>query len=173
VKKLKDILNKTAESLDAFTHPRVSIAWQDRDLVFRKVHNPSPDLEGSIIGKTIEDVVKDQPQAKKLSARKRKILETGEPWHDVVQVTLGGNKHFFDVSIEPSYNEDGVLEGLVDISIDVTDLVTAREQLKEANVRLIKLLDDAMHSSPHQKSRLERNNSMVGNEGLEPPTSSV
>jgi hypothetical protein len=62
---------------------------------------------------------------------------------------------------------------LVDISIDVTDLVTAREQLKEANVRLIKLLDDAMHSSPHQKSRLERNNSMVGNEGLEPPTSSV
>jgi two-component system, sensor histidine kinase len=153
MRQLRDLLSITAERLDAFTHPRVSIAWQDLDLVYRRVHNPSDDIQGSVVGHRLEDPLEDKEQAAMLTASKRKILETGEPYHEIQPIVLGGQRHVFDVMIEPTYDENGQQDGLISINIDITDLALARERLKEANVRLIKLLDQALKSESGQRAR--------------------
>jgi PAS domain-containing protein len=153
LRELRNILQKTAKNLDSFKHPRVSIAWTDRDLIFRRVHNPSPDLGTDILGKKLEDVLGDTVQARRLSMAKRRVLQTGKSFHSVTKVILGGNEHTIDVSIEPTYDERGNLDGVISINIDVTDLVEARERLSEANERLVKILDTALGDGPAASPR--------------------
>jgi PAS fold len=153
VKRLKDMLSSTARTMDAFKHPRVNIAWQDLDFVYRKVHNPSPDIKGPIVGKKLEDLLEDKAQAAQLTAQKQQIVETGKPHNAQIKIVLGGKEHIFDLSIEPTYDEHGEIDGLISTTIDVTDLVMAREQIKEANGRLVKLLDQALRGerAPHRR----------------------
>jgi len=153
MKELRDILLRTAKDLEEFTHPRVSIAWQDRDLVYRRVHNPSPDLGQDIVGKKLEDIIGDANQARELTNVKQRVLETGQPFHEVTTLILGGERHILDVSIEPTFNEVGEMDGLISVNIDVTDLVNAREQLAAANARLVKLLDAALGDGPRTTVR--------------------
>lgn len=148
MKKLQDMLNQTSKSLDSFTHPRVSVAWQDRNLVFQRVYNPSADLPTDVVGKKIEDFYDDKSHASEMSNIKRQVMESGQPFQDVITVKLGGKKHIFDISIEPTLSDDGNIDGLMSITIDVTDLMEAREQLHEANQRLVKLLGEALDDSP-------------------------
>lgn len=153
MKQLRKMLAQTVKNLDAFTHPRVSVAWQDVDLVYRRVHNPSPDLPGDIIGKKLEDVIADPASAERLTQVKRQILKTHEPYASIMTLRLGPNDHVLDVSIEPTYDSTGQVDGLISVNIDVTDLVAAREQLAEANSRLVKLLDNALDGNPEPRRR--------------------
>ena len=57
---------------------------------------------------------------------------------------LGSKKHILDISIEPTYGDTGNIDGLMSITIDATDIMEAREQLHEANQRLVKLLGEAL-----------------------------
>lgn len=147
MKQLRDILARTAKNLEAFTHPRVSVAWQDVDLVYRRVHNPSPDLPDDIIGHKLEDVIGDTAEARRLTEAKRRILRTHKPFTSLTKLRLGKRDHVIDISIEPTYDEHGQVDGLISVNIDVTDLVEARLRLAEANERLMKLLDSALDSS--------------------------
>jgi len=150
------MLAVTAKKLDAFKHPRVSVAWQDVDLVYRRVHNPSPDVPGNIIGKKLEDVIGDAQQAAQLTAVKREIIRTGTPFASITTVRLGKRDHVLDVSIEPTYDEQGEIDGLISVNIDVTDLMLARERLAEANARLVKLLDSALDTSPAPRRKIHQ-----------------
>jgi hypothetical protein len=141
------MLTQTSKSLDSFTHPRVSVAWQDRELVFRRVYSPIADLPVDVVGKKVEDFYDDKSHAHKMSGIKRQVIESGRPYQDVITVKLGGKKHIFDISIEPTH-DGGSIDGLMTITIDVTDLMEAREQLNEANQRLVKLLGEALDDSP-------------------------
>jgi transcriptional regulator with PAS, ATPase and Fis domain len=147
MKKLSDILAQTAESLKASAHPRVSVAWQDLDLVYTRVHNPSPDLGVDIIGKRLEDVIDSQEEARRLSEVKRHVIRTGQPYAEEIQVTFGGKKRSFDITIETTLDETGQVDGLISVNVDVTDLVEARRRLMEANTRLTRLLAEAMDNS--------------------------
>lgn len=144
MRELKDILTRTASNLDAFSHPRVSIAWQDTDMVYRRVHNQSDDIGHSIIGRKLDDIMADKAELKRLTEEKLGVLRTGKAVHTFTTIELGGNKHVFDTSLEATYNEAGEIDGLVSISIDITDIELARKELAEANKRLMKLLDNAL-----------------------------
>jgi hypothetical protein len=148
LRQLKDILTRTASNLDAFTHPRVSIAWQDTDLVYRRVHNQSNDILPSIIGLKLDDIVTDKDELERLIAEKRRVLKTGRAVQTFTTIELSGKKHVFDTSLEPTRNEAGEIDGIVSISIDITDLETAREELAEANRRLMQLLDKTLKLEP-------------------------
>lgn len=152
MKKLRDMLDQTAKSLESFTHPRVSVAWQDLDLVFQRVYNPSADLPMDIVGRRVEDFIEDAARAQELSDLKRHIIREKKPYQEIIPVELGGKKHVFDVSIEPTYDEHNEMDGLITITIDVTDLEEARQQLNEANQRLVKLLDEALGGGPRMRS---------------------
>ena len=143
MKQLQDMLEQTARNLEAFTHPRVSVAWEDRSLVYTRVHNPNPDLGMDILGKKLEDILTDKTEVKRLTAEKQRVL-SGKSFHRLEKLHLGGKVHMFDVSLEPTYDDSGAVDGLVSVSIDVTDLIAARQQLTEANARLVKLLGDAL-----------------------------
>lgn len=157
LKHLRKMLHQTAKNLESFTHPRASVAWQDLDLVFRKVYNPSPDLPMDIVGKKVEDFIEDKDRARELNGLKQQIIETATPHHEVIHVTLGGRDHMYDISIEPTYDEQGEMDGLITITIDLTDLMTARRELDEANNRLVKLLSETLDDGPkvrHPGARL-------------------
>jgi hypothetical protein len=145
MRELHDLLAKTSKNLESFVHPRVSIAWQDLDLVYRKVHNPSSDIEETIVGKKLGDVLTDRKEVDRLTKIKNKVIQTGEPYVEIVEITLGGRTHFYDISIEPVYDELGEMDGLMSVNIDMTDLVEAREQLKLANARLMGHLDEVLN----------------------------
>jgi len=147
VRQLKDILERTTEDLEAFTHPRVSVAWQDLDLVYWRVYNPIPEFAGHIVGKRIEDIVENKEVATELSEAKRKVIETGKSYHQAATIVMGGRSYIFDLSIEPTYDDENQIDGLMTICVDITDLIQAKEHLAKANERLIKLLDDAL--GPH------------------------
>jgi len=148
LKQLREMLDQTRKSLGLFTHPRVSVAWQDLNLVFRRVYNPSADLPVNIVGRRIEDFLEDEVHARELTALKQNIMLTRKPYQEVIPVMLSGHKHIFDVNIEPTYDEAGKMDGLITITIDVTDLEEARMRLDEANQRLVKLLDEALGDGP-------------------------
>jgi hypothetical protein len=145
MRELNELLNRTAKNLEAFGHPRVSIAWQDLDLTFTRVHNPSPDLGTGIIGKKLSDVMDDQPEAERLSDIKRRVIRTRELYVETICIELGGRKHFYDISIEPTYDGHGKIDGLMSVNIDMTDVMEARAQLKEANDRMIGHLGQVMN----------------------------
>jgi hypothetical protein len=153
MKKLSDILARTAENLEASAHPRVSVAWQNLDLVYTRVHNPSPDLGMDIIGKRLEDVLDNKTEARRLSEIKRQVISAGKPHAEEVQVTFGGRKRKFDTTIEPTLDDSGNVDGLISVNVDVTDLVEARQRLVEANERLTRLLADALDQSPVRRVR--------------------
>jgi PAS domain-containing protein len=151
MKDLKRMIASAAENLETFSHPRVSVALQNFDLVYVRVYNPSPDLGMDIIGKRLEDIVGDTPEAKRLTAIKRKVIRSGTPHHETTTLPLGRKLHTFDLNIEPTYDESGQIDGLMSANIDVTDLVQARKQLAAANARLVKLLGTAFDGEPSRQ----------------------
>jgi len=153
LKKLSQLLAKTAKSLELFEHTRISIAWQDVDLVYRHAHNPSPDLGMDIVGKRLEDIIGDTEQARRLSAIKRTVLETGESYQERVEIPIGQRPHHYDLTIEPTYDANGAMDGLVSINIEITDLIEAKKQLAEANERLLRLLNETLDTQPRPPLR--------------------
>jgi len=55
---------------------------------------------------------------------------------DEVEVTSGGKKHYLDTTIEPLLDSTGAVVGLTGASMDVTELRTVTEALREAKKRL-------------------------------------
>jgi hypothetical protein len=159
MRELQDLLTKTSKNLEALVHPRVSIAWQDLDLVYLKVHNPSSDIEESIVGKKLGDVLTDQPEVDRLTKIKNEVIRTGKPYVEIIQIKLGGRTHFYDISIEPTYDEIGDMDGLMSVNIDMTDLVEAREQLKLANARLMGHLDEVLNLPEAPSKSFDHKNS--------------
>jgi PAS domain-containing protein len=148
LKKLTRMLARTAQDLEAIAHPRVSVAWQDLNLVYRRVYNPSPDISTNILGKRLEDVIDDKAKAEQLNSVKREVIRSRRPYHETVKVGFGGRPHYYDLTVEPTYNEQGVMDGLISVNIDVTDLMEAKQHLAEANERLLSLLENTLDQQP-------------------------
>jgi hypothetical protein len=147
MKRLSIILAQTAEALEDVHYPRVSVAWQDKDLIYRRVYNPSPDLGMNILGKRLEDLMTNQAEAQRLTAIKQTVLTTGRPHHESIKIELGGKAHYYDLTVERTEDDSGQPDGLISVNIDVTDLIFAKHQLMKANERLTQMLEDTLDST--------------------------
>jgi PAS domain S-box-containing protein len=113
------------------------ILIQDRDLRYQLVINPQMGLsQQDMIGKTDYDFL-SPVDADKLTAIKRRLLETGEPIHVEIPITSrDGTQQFFDGSYVPRRNAQGEIDGLIGYFKNVTERKQAEQALEAANRQL-------------------------------------
>lgn len=119
----------------ALKSTQITVFTQDRDLRFTWAYNPSPDFDADfVLGKTDEDLVGTE-QAARTMAVKRRVLETGKGIREELSTIMGGKTLYYDLTVEPLYDENDEIVGIVCASIDIAD----RKKHEEA---LIKLKDE-------------------------------
>jgi PAS domain S-box-containing protein len=110
----------------------VLVFSQDVDLRFtwsnKTVINPSPE---SILGKR-DDEVLPADAAATTTRVKREVLETGVGQRILFEVASDAGARFFDMTLEPTTDEEGRVNGLVGAALDVTDLRTSERRLQAA-----------------------------------------
>ena len=119
------------------SHTPDHILMQDRDLRYHLVVNPQLDLtEADMLGKTDQDFLAKE-DAEKLSAIKRKVLETGESLRlETSLLNARGQTEFFEGSYIPRLDSAGKADGLIGYFRNVTDRKLMEEALRESEERL-------------------------------------
>jgi PAS domain S-box-containing protein len=109
---------------------------QDTNLCYTWVHNPAPELNGiAMIGKTDQDFLSPL-DAEPIMALKRQVIETGKKAREEVQLTLNGNKYYYDMVVEPAFNSGGQIIGLLGSLLSITERKRAEEAIKEYALKL-------------------------------------
>ena len=109
---------------------KTAVYTQDKKLIYTSMANIHPDFQfKSMIGKTDADFF-DKVDAKKLGDIKKNVLKTGIPKRETISLKIGGEIRFYDLLVRP-VRDDNKITAIACISIDITELVTAEQQLKE------------------------------------------
>ena len=110
----------------------ITIFAQDTELRYLWLENPPPAWKlADAVGKTDREVL-PAPAAVTAAAMKREALRTARPqWSEVV-VRGDGRARTFDLYVEPTRDEDGLIDGIVGLAIDVTDRRQREESLEAA-----------------------------------------
>ena len=124
------------------SHTPDHILMQDRDLRYSFVVNPQLGLtEADMIGKTDRDFL-GKEDAEKLTAIKRKVLETGESVH--LEASLQnpkGETEFFEGAYIPKFDSTGKADGLIGYFRNTTERKRAEDALRNNESLLQKIFD--------------------------------
>jgi PAS domain S-box-containing protein len=124
----------------ALQHSPVVVFEQDHALRYTWVHDPEHHLVGEAAGHTDEERL-PAADARLLRRLKQRVLETGEPLRQVVELSVGGSTTF-DVTLEPRRDRDGSTSGVIGTAVDVT---ASRE--REARLRQLSRAIEEIPSS--------------------------
>ena len=107
---------------------------QDKELRYTWVYNPHPGFRGEeVIGKTDEDLLPEEDAAQ-LTAVKREVLTSGEQTRKMVRTTIKGIPYYYDLSVQPEYDDDDQIVGVLCCSVDVTHHKQLEDALQQVNV---------------------------------------
>ncbi len=116
----------------ALKHSPVMVFNQDADLRYTWVHNAPVGLpEKDFIGKTDPEIFPAE-EAGALARIKRRAMAGGRGLREEVSCTLGGARHFFDLTVETVRNRAGEITGITCAAMDVTE----RKRLEEEVLRI-------------------------------------
>ncbi len=120
----------------ALKNAQITGFTQDRDLRFTWAYNPTPGFDvDMILGKTDEDLVGTE-QAARTMAIKRQVLETGKGSREELSAIVDGKTLYYDLTVEPLFDDNGEIAGIVCASIDITERKQAEEKLERLNTEL-------------------------------------
>jgi PAS domain S-box-containing protein len=98
-------------------------------------------LEGSVIGKTFDEVVPELAQNQSLASL-RAVYRSGvgrylrERKHVVIQEGMR-QENYYNLTFQPLRDSEGAVYGIVSSAVDVTEQVVARQQLEDAQEELL------------------------------------
>jgi PAS domain S-box-containing protein len=141
-KKAQDALRKSEERFHlALVHAPVSIATQDTNLFYTWAYNQRTRRTDEVIGKTDFDLF--PKEAEHLTALKRRAFETGKSIRE--QLWLHSNCHrlFLDLYLEPLKNENGDIDSLGIVTVNLTDIKLAEEKLQASEAKFKAVFDNA------------------------------
>ncbi len=122
-KKLEQALRESEERMRiALKGAAITVYQQDRELRYTWIYNMQTHTVEDIIGKTDADLIEAE-EAVYVTAIKRRVLETGQSYQEIVKATGIAGPRYFDLSIEPLHNGNGEIIGLTGTSRDVTEQV--------------------------------------------------
>ena len=122
-KKLEQALRESEERMRiALKGAAITVYQQDRELRYTWIYNMQAHTDEDIIGKTDADLIEAE-EAVYITAIKRRVLETGQSYQEVVKATGIGEPRYFDLSVEPLHNGNGEIIGVTGTSRDVTEQV--------------------------------------------------
>lgn len=125
----------------ALQNSPVVVFNQDRELRYTWINQPVPPWsEVDYIGKTDEEII-GVTDGGRLSAFKRPVLATGigvrQEWSFVCQ----GEKHDYDINVQPLRNNRGEIVGITCASTDITERKRVEEQLRESERKYRRLFE--------------------------------
>jgi PAS domain S-box-containing protein len=106
----------------ALSRSNTSVFTQDRDLRYTWVYNPGLGLsEEALLGRTTEEVLPPGAEDESLPL-KLHALETGQVATGIVAVPRGGEgRAFLDMTVSPTLDAEGRIDGVLCTAIDVTE----------------------------------------------------
>lgn len=113
------------------------VVWeQDQDLRFTWIHNPPAGWELNVIqGKTDRELL--PPEISAISEEiKRRVIRTGEPTRQEIEVRKEGRFIWWDFYVEPVRNEKGQITGIRCAATDLTQRKIWEESLRESERHL-------------------------------------
>lgn len=102
---------------------------QDLDLRYTWVYNPQSYADQPILGKTDEDLFSPE-DAMRLTALKRRVMGAGLLTREEVSMTVGARTNFYDMTLDPLYDANGVVTGLTCAATDITERKQIEAQLR-------------------------------------------
>lgn len=143
MKQVQTFMKDSSDHLSrALSRSRVVITAQDTDLRYVSVLNPDPGYEHTI-GKRIEEFA-DPKDVAEIMALKELVRETKQPQQKIVKTKSNGETKTFDMTVTPMI-ENGKIIGYTTISVDISDLLAAQEELHQAQARLLGLIGDHVY----------------------------
>ncbi|MEA1906196.1 MAG: histidine kinase dimerization/phosphoacceptor domain -containing protein [Euryarchaeota archaeon] len=126
------------------------VYFKDRDGNYVATNNAFADLVGisvdEIAGKTDYELFPDE-QAASYIAYDQKIMESGEPGYDIEELNAGadGEPMWFSSSKTPFFDSDGIVIGMVGMTLDITERKKAEDQIKASLAEKVVLLREIHH----------------------------
>lgn len=127
----------------ALKNSPVVVFNQDRDLRYTWINNPVfAWAEQGWLGKTDEDILEPESAAR-LTAIKRRVLETGIGIREEVQVSQDGKSVYYDLTVEPLRTATGQVAGITCASTDITDRKARERVIHEREAQLNAFFDSS------------------------------
>jgi PAS domain S-box-containing protein len=104
---------------------------QDHDLRYTWVYNLQGYTEQSIIGKTDADLYSPEDAAR-LTALKRRVMSAGLLTREEVSVTVGDRTSYYDMTLDPLFDEAGAVIGITCAATDITVRKQMYEQMQRS-----------------------------------------
>jgi PAS domain S-box-containing protein len=102
---------------------------QDHDLRYTWVYNLQGYSEESVIGKTDADLYSPEDAAR-LTALKRRVMAAGLLTREEVSVTVAGQTSYYDMTLDPLFDEAGAVIGITCAATDITERKQMYEQMQ-------------------------------------------
>ena len=107
----------------------IAVFNQDLDLRYTWVYNLQGYTDQSILGKTDADLYSAEDAAR-LTALKRRVMGAGLLTREEVSVTVGPNTTYYDMTLDPLFDEEGAVIGITCAATDITERKQIYEQMQ-------------------------------------------
>ncbi|HWQ18743.1 MAG TPA: PAS domain S-box protein, partial [Methanotrichaceae archaeon] len=136
-KKIEMALRESEERFcTAVKNSNFVLSQFDRDLKYNWIHNPHPDLDASLIVGKRGDEIEDSEGMRRLTALKRRVVESGEGNREEISFSRSDGVHTYDITIEPLIDDTGAIIGGIASALDITERKRAEEALQKAKDEL-------------------------------------
>lgn len=131
----RSVAARRLAELDAiFESDAVGVAVLDRDLRYLRINNSLAAIDGSAVESMLGGTVRDRAPhiADRVEPILRSVLETGQ-MRTGVEVRLGGDgeaERVFSANYLPLRDDDGEIDAIAVIVLELTDLERAQEELR-------------------------------------------
>ncbi|WRH66006.1 MAG: PAS domain-containing protein [Planktothrix sp. GU0601_MAG3] len=113
----------------------ITLFNQDQTLRYTWVHNPAlKRSDQEIIGNTDFDLFPEEG-ATRLTQLKRQVLETGIGMREEVPIFSQGQQYYFDLTIEPLYNQNQEIIGITCATVDISDYKRIELALRQSEAQ--------------------------------------
>jgi len=140
LKKAEKLLQKNEERFRlVLKNTPITVALQDKDLIYRWAYNHRSRKQEEIIGKTDPDLFLPE-DLEWIIPLKQNVLETGKEMYVEKWVTSNNKRFFLGIHYEPIIDAAGIITGIGNTTIDLTDRQLVDEALQMSEVRFLALI---------------------------------
>lgn len=134
-KHLEEILRNSEERFRlALRNAPVSVAMQDRDLMYIWAYNQRTARPDEIVGKLDTEIFTSE-EAERLTAIKRRVLDENVEIREQMWLDRPGGRIFLDVYFKPINDKTGQVTGVGIATLDLTPIKLAEQALRESEAR--------------------------------------